>query len=129
MYGRERELSTKVTEVIKKPLNSAVYTFEAIKENARIRNEQHADTPLKAIKLRKLHEEYHKHLLKTKPRGSHLLRHEERAIVKDGVLMPKYYGEDGTVTHHLIIVPKHKVPELLYQPCTTKQTNTRELRR
>ena len=48
----ERELSTKVTEVIKIPLNSAVYSFGAIKENARIRNEQDADPLLKALKQR-----------------------------------------------------------------------------
>ena len=35
----EKELSTKVTEVIKIPLNSAAYSFGAIKENARIRND------------------------------------------------------------------------------------------
>ena len=33
--------------------------------------------------------------------------------MKDGVLMRKYYGEDGTVTHHQIIIPKHLVSELL----------------
>ena len=38
-----KEMSTKVTEVIKIPLNSAVYTFGAIKENVGIRNEQCAD--------------------------------------------------------------------------------------
>ena len=109
----ERELSTKVTEVIKIPLNSAVYSFGAIKENARIRNEQDADPLLKALKQRISHEEYDKHLLKTEPRGRNLLRHEERIIMKDGVLMRKYYGEDGTVTHNQIIIPKHLVPELL----------------
>ena len=62
-------MSTKITEVIKIPLNSSVYTFGAIKENARIRNEQDADPLLKALKLRKLHKEYNKHPLKTKQRG------------------------------------------------------------
>ena len=109
----ERELSTKVTEVIKIPLNSAVYSFGAIIENARIRNEQDADPLLKALKQRISHEEYDKHLLKTEPRGRNLLRHEERIIMKDGVLMRKYYGEDGSVTHNQIIIPKHLVPELL----------------
>ena len=27
--------------------------------------------------------------------------------------MRKYYGEDGSVTHNQIIIPKHLVPELL----------------
>ena len=61
----EKDLSTKVTEFIKIPLNSAVYSFGAIKENARIRNEQDSEPLLKALKLRILH----KHLLKTEPRG------------------------------------------------------------
>ena len=68
----ENELSTKVTEVIKIPLNSAVYSFGAIKENARIRNEQDADPLPKALKLRISHEECDKHLLKTEPRGRNL---------------------------------------------------------
>ena len=76
-------LSTKVTEVIKIPLNSAVYSYGAIKENARIRNEQDADPLLKALKQRISHEEYDKHL-KTEPWGRNLLRHEERIIMKDG---------------------------------------------
>ena len=33
--------------------------------------------------------------------------------MKDGVLMRKYYGEDGSVIHNQIIIPKHLVPELL----------------
>ena len=72
----EKDLSTKVTEVIKIPLNSAVYTFGAIKENARIRNEQDADPLLKALTLRILHEAYDKLLLKYEPRGRNLRRHE-----------------------------------------------------
>ena len=109
----QQNLSTEITEAVHIPLNTAVYAFGAIKENARIRNEQDADPILKALKLRLLHEEYDKHLLKTEPRGRNLLRHEERIIVKDGVLMRKYYGEDGTITHHQILIPKHIVPELL----------------
>ena len=109
----QQNLSTEITEAVQIPVNTAVYAFGAIKENARIRNEQDADPILKALKLRLLHEEYDKHLLKTEPRGRNLLRHEERIIVKDGVLMRKYYGENGTVTHHQILIPKHIVPELL----------------
>ena len=109
----QQNLSTEITEVVHIPLNTAVYAFRTIKENARIRNEQDADPILKALKLRLQHEEYDKHPLKTEPRGRNLLRHEERIIVKDGVLMRKYYGEDGTIKHHQILLPKHIVPELL----------------
>ena len=74
----EKELSTKVTEVIKIPPNSAVYSFGAIRENARIKNEQAADPLLKALKQRISHEEYDKHLLKTEPRERNLLRHDTK---------------------------------------------------
>ena len=109
----QQNLCTGITEAVHIPLNTAVYSFGAIKENARIRNEQDADPILKSLKLRLLHEEYDKHLLKTEPRERNLLRHEERIIVKDGVLMRKYYGEDDTITHHQILIPKHIVTELL----------------
>ena len=92
--------------MIKIPLISAVCVFAAIKEMVRIRNEQDAYTLLKALKLRILHDECVEHLLKTEPRGKHLLRHGEK------ILMRKYYGEDGTVTHHQRIKPKHILPEL-----------------
>ena len=109
----QQNLSTEKTEAVHIPLNTAVYALGAIKENVRIRNEKDADPILKALKLRLLHEEYDKHLLKTEPRGRNLLRHEERIIVKDGILMRKSYGEDGTVTHHQTLLPKHIIPELL----------------
>ena len=105
-----KEMSTKITEIIKIPLNSAVHTFGAIKENARIRN---ADPPLEAIKFSIFHEENEKHLLKIEPRKRNILLHEERIIMKDGVLMRKYYGEDRTVNHYEIQIPKHIIPELL----------------
>ena len=119
----QQNLFTEITEAVHIQLNTAVYAFGAIKENARIRNEQDADPILKALKLRLRHEEYDKHLLKTEPRGKNLLRHEERILVKDGVLMRKYYGEDGTVSHHQILIPKHIVPELL-STLHGKPTNT-----
>ena len=48
---KELELSTELTEVIKLPLNSAVYTFGTIKEKERMRNDKDADSLLKALKL------------------------------------------------------------------------------
>ena len=120
-------MSTKVTEIFKLPLNSAVYSFGAIKENPRIRNKQDADPLLKAWELRISHEEYDKHLLKTEPSGRNLLRHEERVIMKDGLLMRKFYGEDGSVIHNQVIIPKNLVPELLstLHGKTYKQTPTK----
>ena len=92
--------------------------FGTIKGNARIR--------IKALNLRILHEKYDKHLLKKEPRGQNLLRHEERLINGDGVLMLKYYGEDGRITHYQVIIPKHLVPDY-YPHFTARQTNTPNL--
>ena len=108
----EKEMSRKMTEVIKIPLNSAVYTFGAIKKFARITNKQDADPLLKALKLRILCEEYNNYL-KTEPCERNLLRHEERIIMNYGVLMRNFYGEDGSVSDSQLIIPKHLVPEFL----------------
>ena len=50
-------------------------------------------------------EEYDKHLLQTDPKAKRLLVHENRLKVKDAILMQKYYGECGQVSHHQIIFP------------------------
>ena len=46
----EEELSPKVTEVVKIPLNSAVYSLVAIKEKACFKNEHDSDPLPKALK-------------------------------------------------------------------------------
>ena len=33
--------------------------------------------------------------------------------MKDGILMSKYYGEDGTLRHHQVLILKHLIPEFL----------------
>ena len=73
-----------------------------MKEDARIRVEQNTDLVFKAIK-RKLCEEYDKHLLQTDPKAKRLLVHENRPLVKDCILMRKYHGENGQVTHYQVI--------------------------
>ena len=95
------------------PKNNASYTFGAIKEDARIGVEQDSDLVFKAIKWKLICEEYDKHLLQTDPKAKRLLVHENRLIVKDGILVRKYYGECGQVTHHLILTPEHLITELL----------------
>ena len=105
------KLSIKETTPI--PINKASYTFGAIKEEARIRVEQDSDLVFKAIKRKLICEEHDKHLLQTDPKAKRLLVHENRLIVKDGVLMRKYYGECGQVTHHQILIPVHLITELL----------------
>ena len=107
------KLSIKGTTPI--PINKASYTFGAIKEDARIRVEQDSDLVFKAIKRKLICEEYDKHLLQIAPKAKRLLVHvhENRLIVKDGILMRRYYGECGQVTHHQILIPEHLITELL----------------
>ena len=104
------KLSIKETTPI--PINKASYTFGAIKEDARIRVEQDSDLVFKTIKRKLIYEEYDKHLLKTDPKAKRLLVHENRLKVKNGILMRKYYGECGQVTHHQILIPEHLITEL-----------------
>ena len=105
------KLSIKETTPI--PINKASYTFGAIKEDARIRIEQDSDLVFKAIKRELIWEEYDKHLLQTGPKAKRILVHENRLIVKDGILMRKYYRECGQVTHRQILIPEHLITELL----------------
>ena len=105
------KLSIKETTPI--PINKASYTFGAIKEDARIRVERDSDLVFKAIKRKLIYEDYDKHLLQTDPKAKCLIVHENRLIVKDEILMPKYYGECGQVTHHQILIPEHLITELL----------------
>ena len=91
------KLTIKETNPI--PINKTSYTFEAIKGDAGIRVEQDSNLVYKAIKKKLTCEKYDKHLLQTDPTAKRLLVHENRLIVKDGILMRKYYGESGQVTH------------------------------
>ena len=102
-----------ITESTPIPMNKTSYTFGAIKENARIRVEQDSNLVFKALKRKLICEEYDKHLLQTDPTAKCLLVDENRLIVKDGVLMRKYYGECGQVTHNQILIPEHMITELL----------------
>ena len=67
----------------------------------------------KAIKRKLICEEYDKHLVQTDPRANRILVHENRLIVKDGIIMCKYYGECGQVIHHQILIPEDLITELL----------------
>ena len=111
------EDTTKIKLSIKEPtpipINKASYTFGAIKEDAHIKVEHDSDLVFKAIKRKLICEEYHKHLLQTDPKAKRLSVHEKRLIVKDGILMRKYNGECGQVTHHQILTPEHLITELL----------------
>ena len=108
-----RKIKLILTETAPIPIKKASNTFGAIKENARIRVEQDSIPVFQAIKRKLICEEYEKHLLQTDPKAKRLLVHENRIIVKDGILMRKYYGECGQITHHQILIPEHLITELL----------------
>ena len=108
-----KKLKLAIKETTPIPINKTSYTFGAIKEDARIRVEQDSNLIFKAIKRKLIGEEYDKHLLQTDPTAKRLLVHESGLIVKDGILMRKYYGECGQVTHHQILIPEHLIAELL----------------
>ena len=96
------------------PINKASYSFGSIKEDARIRVEQ--ETVLVVIKTTKrslICEQNDKHLLQTNSRAKRLLVHEDRLIVKDGILMRKWYGECRQFTHYQILIPEHLITKLL----------------
>ena len=105
------KLSIKETTPI--PINIASYTFGALKEDARFRVEQDTDMVFEAIKKKLICGDYDKHLLQTDLNVKRLLVHENRLIVKDGLLMRKFYGDCGQVTHHQILIPEHLITELL----------------
>ena len=102
-----------LTETAPIPINKASHPFGAIKENARIRVEQDSDPVFQAIKRKLICAEYDKQLLQTDRKAKRLLVHENRIIVKDRILMRKYYGECGQTTHHQILIPEHLITELL----------------
>ena len=110
---KQNEITATIQEATMIPINKLSYSLGAITENPRIRNEQDADTVLKTIKAKLSQEEYDAHLLQTDPKAQKLLKHENRITLKDGILVRKYYGECGQVTHNQVILPTHIIPELL----------------
>ena len=66
------------------PANKASYTFGAIKEDKRIRNEKDADIIPKTLKSRLYHDDYDEHLLQPGPKGIKLIQQEKRIVIGDG---------------------------------------------
>ena len=79
---------------------------------SRIRVEQDSNPVFKAVK-KLICEEHDKHLLQTDTTAKRLLVHENRPIVKDGILMRKYYRKCGQITHHQTLILEHLITELL----------------
>ena len=52
-------------------------------------------------------------LLATDRQFKHYKANEDRIILKDGLLLQKYYGETGSIKYYQILIPKQLVNEVL----------------
>ena len=93
--------------------NTTAYSLHGIKANARIRVEQDADLVLKNLKLKILGQPHDDVLLTADRRFKHYKANEDRIILKDGLLLRKYYGDTGSVKYYQILIPKQLVNEVL----------------
>ena len=93
--------------------NTTSYSPHGIEANARNRIEQDADLVLKNLKLKILGQPHDDVLLTTDRRLKHYKEKEDRIILKDGLLLQKYYGKTGSVKYYQILLPKQLVNEVL----------------
>ena len=102
-----------INEFTKIDGNTTAYSLHGIKANAKIRVEQDADLVLKNLKLKLLSQPYDDVLLTADRRFKHYKANEARIILKDGLLLRKYYGDTGSVKHYQILIPNQLVNEVL----------------
>ena len=93
--------------------NTTAYSLYGIKANARIRVEQDADLVMKNLKLKILDQPHDDVLLTAERRFKHYKANEVRIILKDGLLLRKYYGDTESVKHYQILIPNQLVNEVL----------------
>ena len=93
--------------------NTTAYSIHGRKANARTRVEQDADLVLKNLKLKILSHPYDDALLTADRRFKHYKANEDRIILKDGLLLRKYYGDTGSVKHYQNLIPNQLVNEVL----------------
>ena len=93
--------------------NTTSYSTNGIKATAQRRVEQDADLVLKNIKLKIVGKLQDDVLLATDRRFKHYKANEDRIILKDELLFRKYYGENGSVRHYQILIPKQLGNEVL----------------
>ena len=93
--------------------NTTAFSLHGIKANARIRVEQDADLVLKNLKFKILGQPHDDVLLTAERRFKHYKANEERIILKDGLLLRKYYRDTGSVKYYQFFIPKQLVNEVL----------------
>ena len=94
--------------------NSTSYSMNVFEEaNARIRVKQDADLVLRNLRFRILGQAHDDVLLTTDGRIKHYKANEDRIILKDGLLLGKYYGETSSVKNYQLLITKQLVSEVL----------------
>ena len=93
--------------------NTTAYSLHGIKANAKIQVEQDADLVLKNLKLKILGQPHDDVLLTADRRFKHYKANVDRIILRDGLLLRKYYGDTGSVKYYQILIPKQLVNEVL----------------
>ena len=106
-------LKTSVKEFTKINGNTTSYSMTGIKANARIRVEQNVDLVLKSTKLKILGQPHDEVLTMKDSRYKNYKANEDRIILKDGLLVRKYFAETGSVKYYQILIPKQLLNEAL----------------
>ena len=106
-------LKTSVKEFTKIDGNTTWYFMNGIKANARIRVEQDVDRVLKNLKLKILSQPHDQVIMMTDSRYKNCKANEDRIILKDGLLLRKYFGETRSVKYYQILIAKQLVNEVL----------------
>ena len=106
-------LKTSVKEFTNVDASTTWYFINGIKANARIRVEQDVDLLLKNMKLKNLGQPYDEVLITTDSRYKNYKAKKDRIMLKDGLLIRKYFGETGSVKSYQILFPKQLVKEVL----------------
>ena len=107
-------MKSSIKEFTKIDGNTTAYSLHGIKANARIRVEQDDDLVLKNLKFKILGQPHDDVLLTADRRFKHYKANEDRIILKDGLLLRKYYGDTGSVKHNQILIPIQLVNEVLW---------------
>ena len=113
LHQKQSSMKPSIKEFTKVDGNTTSYSINGIKASARTWVEQVADLVLRNLKLKKLGQPDDDVLLSTDKRSKHYKANEDRIILKDGLLLRKYYGETGSVKCYQILIPKQLVHEIL----------------
>ena len=94
-------------------LNTTLFSLNGIKANAQTRVEQDGGLVLKNLKFKILGQSHDDVLLPRDRRLRDYKANEGRIILKDVLLIRKYYEETGRVKHYQILIPKQLVSQVL----------------